>query len=86
MAFNTAYIANTEINELQRNIMLFVSLWVKSHKTPVPQKEIVAAMKENGIKECTTLNAINSLKGKGFIRKSAGYASRFTEYTQLRTV
>lgn len=81
------YISNTgEINKLQTDIMLFISLWVRTYKTKVPQKEIIAAMKEKGIKDFTVMNAINKLLRLHYIKKSEGYESRFTEYIQLRTV
>ena len=80
------YITNVdEINKLQTDIMLFISLWVRTYKTKVPQKEIISAMKEKGIKDCTTMHGLTKLLRIGYIRKSA-VPSRYTEYIQLRTV
>lgn len=81
------YISNVdEINKLQKDIMLFITLWVRTYKKCTPQREIIIAMKDKTIKESTTLNALSVLLKKGYIRKSISYQTRFLEYTQLRTV
>jgi hypothetical protein len=79
------YISLSEINELQTNIMLFVSYWVKKKKTPVPQKDIILRMQANGIKNFTTVNALNSLLRKGYIRRAYTISNK-TTYVQLRGI
>lgn len=75
----------SEINELQTNIMKFVTYWVREKKTPVPLAEIIKKMKQAGTHDFTTVNACNSLLDKGYIRR--GYASsNKTLYVALRSV
>lgn len=73
-----------DVNELQTNIMNFICAWVKTNKTPVPQREIIEEMKENGVKDFTTVSALKSLTRKGYIRKSHMHSIR-TSYTQVRS-
>ena len=73
-----------ELNELQENIMSYVSNWAREKKTPVSRASIIAEMEDRGVKSFTTINAIYSLQKKGYIRKTR--ASKFTSYTQLRGV
>lgn len=75
----------SEINLLQRNIMLFVDWWVHEEKTTIPQKEVILAMRIKGIKSFTTINALNSLLKKGYIRRSVEISNK-TRYVQLRRV
>ena len=72
-------------NELQENIMLFISQWARENKDPIPRKNIVTAMADNGVKSFTTINAINVLLRKGYIRRSVG-RSNTTSYVQIRTL
>jgi len=76
---------NAEINDLQKNIMLFVTDWVKQKKTTVPKQEIIKRMTNDGVKFFTTDNAINALLKKGYIRKSA-VPVKNTSYVMLRGV
>lgn len=72
-------------NELQENIMLFISKWARENKGPIPRKNIVTAMTNNGVKSFTTINAINVLLRKGYVRRSVG-RSNTTSYVQIRTL
>ena len=47
---NTKYADLYGVTVLQKKIMDFVDTWVRTEKTPTPQKEIVKAMKKQGIK------------------------------------
>ena len=82
----TAYIDICEINKFQTSIMQFVSDWVHQQRTPVPQKEVIIAMEKlTGRKYYTTVNALNSLLKKGYIRKTFTI-SNTVHYVQLRTI
>jgi len=72
-------------NKLQHDIMCFVDHWVREEKTPVPRKEIILKMQNEGIKDFTVINSLKSLQKKGFIRKSS-IRSNKTSYIQLRTI
>lgn len=78
------------INELQTEIMEFVDWWVRAKKTPIPQKEIIDKMHKQGVKDFTTVNALKSLKKKGYIRladpRAMGKPGNQTFYVQLRRV
>ena len=79
------YINLKEINKLQTRIMKFVDQWAHEEKTPIPLKEIIEEMKRQGIKDFTTVNAINGLLNKGFIRRAVTI-SNTTSFVQLRRV
>jgi len=79
------YVEFGEINELQRNIMKFVDWWVHTENTPTPQKEIIIAMRIAGTKSFTTINALNALLRKGYIRRAVIISNK-TSYVQLRRV
>jgi len=81
----TVYVNLSDINKLQTDIMDYIDWWVRSEKSPVPQKKIVEKMTTNGIKDFTTVNALNSLLKKGYIRR-AYIISNSTYYVQLRRV
>lgn len=82
---HTKYAEFSEINLLQRNIMLFIDWWVHEEKTPVPQKEVIMAMRIRGTKSFTAINALNSLLKKGYIRRAVVISNK-TSYVQLRRV
>jgi reverse gyrase len=82
---NTVYRDLFVINKLQTDIMVYVQDWVHTQKTPVPQKEIIAYMKDNGIKEPATVYALNALINKGYLRR-AYVISNKTYYVQLRRI
>lgn len=75
-----------DINKLQQEIMLFVDIWVREEKTPVPLQEIKAFMVEKGSKDFTVISAIKVLLRKGYIRRAIGIRSNKTSYVQLRRV
>lgn len=83
---NTVYRDFIQVNKLQTDIMIFVGYWVREIKTPVPQKEIILKMKSMGIKDFTTVWALNALMKKGFIRRAYTEKGNTTEYVQLRSV
>lgn len=76
-------IKSEEVSEFQIRIMTFVSDWVKNKKTTVPKKEIIRVMRNDGVKDFTTVNALMSLVKKGYIRKSYQSGNRVC-YVQLR--
>lgn len=67
--------------------MIFITNWVKREKTPVPKKEIVNEMLNQGVKDYTILNALNVLAKKGFIKRAtSSIGSKGTRYIQLRSI
>jgi hypothetical protein len=82
----SSYYGFQKTPSLQLNIMRYITAWVKKEKTPVPKKEIVAEMVTQGIKDYTTLNALNALAKKGFIRATSSFGYRGTRYIQLRSI
>jgi len=80
------YLNTKDINQLQHDIMLFVDYWVHKANTPTPQKEIIEAMSKEGIKRYTTINALNALLRKGYIRRAIMPQRNKTYYVQLRRV
>ena len=82
---STVYVSVVEINKLQTDIMKYVDYWIHTQKGPIPQKEIIIKMKEAGVLECTTVNALNALLRKGYLRRAYTISNR-TFYVQLRRV
>lgn len=76
----------TDINELQYEIMIFVDFWVHEFKTPVPHRQIIVKMTEQGHKDFTTVNAIASLLKKSYLRKAVTMSNKNRCYVQLRRV
>lgn len=74
-----------EINRLQQDIMKHVDVWAHTNKTPIPLREIITHMQGEGVKDFTTVNAINSLLRKGYIRRAVTISNK-TFYVQLRRV
>ncbi len=74
-----------ETDNLQTNIMLFVSWWAKTKRTPTPRKEIMDQLYKNKIGRGTAEASLHALIIKGYIRK-ANTISNKTSYVQLRTV
>lgn len=61
--------------------------WAQCKKTIIPRKEIIREMLvKNNIKSFTTLNALNALLDKGFIRRSCTGQARNTYYVMIRTI
>lgn len=81
----TIYIKLSELSNLQEEIMQHVDIWVHTEKTPIPLKEIIANMKDKGIKEQTTIKAVRVLLVKGYIRRSNEISNK-TRFVQLRRV
>jgi len=81
----TVYKDFIQLNRLQTDIMIFIDYWVKEQKTPVPQKEIIINMKNNGVKDFTTVWALNALIKKGYIRRAYTISNK-TFYVQLGRV
>lgn len=82
---HTVYVNINEINKLQTDIMNFVDWWVHKKKTPIPYKEIIVKMTSEGVKDFTTIKAINALVKKGYIRR-AYMISNKTYFVQLRGI
>jgi len=74
-----------ETGNVQTVIMQFVSKWVREKRTPVPKQEILAQMETDGIKSVRTINALNSLVNRGYIRR-AHVISNKAYYVQLRGI
>lgn len=79
----TKYVDFYGITELQREVMLIIDKWARENKKPIGQKEIITGMNEKGVKSYTTINAINSLLKKGYIRRAV-ITSNKSFYVQLR--
>jgi predicted transcriptional regulator len=83
---SSVYTDYFRINKLQTDIMIFITDWVHTEKTPVPYHEIVVYMNKTQEKgEPTVANALHCLLEKGYIRK-AYLSSNKTFYVQLRTL
>ena len=65
--------------------MLFVDHWVRTEKTPVPLKEIIKEMENQGVHDFTVLKSINVLLKKGYIRRAIMVRHR-AAFVQIRTV
>lgn len=81
----TIYHRISEITDLQIEIMRFVDLWVHEKKTIVPQKEVILQMSQRGVHYKGTVNALNGLMNKGYIRKAYNTGNR-TSYVALRRI
>lgn len=82
---STVYVSVNEINKLQTDIMHYIDWWAREEKTPIPQKQIIIHMKEEGVKDFTTINAVNSLLHKGYIRRAYTISNK-TFYVMIRKV
>ena len=85
MSAKPMYINVSEVNKLQTDIMIFIQDWVKNQKTPVPHKQILINMKICGTGFPSTVNAINSLITKGYIRRAVMISNK-TYYVQIRRI
>lgn len=81
---STKYIDFYSLTELQRDIAIIIREWAKTHKTPIPRKEITKKMKKKGFEESSVKNAIKSLIMKGYIRKAI-IISNSSFYVLLKT-
>jgi len=81
----TVYTDIPGITELQNGILDFVKDWVKTQKTPVPQKEILKKFVTGEVKDFTVIHAINALMRQQYLRRSFIISNK-TFYTMMRTV
>lgn len=81
----TKYTNLYDITDLQQKIVRFITYWVKTEKTPIPQKEIIEEMKRKGRNSSTVVNALNGLLKLGYIRRTVGTSNK-TFYVQLRSI
>jgi hypothetical protein len=66
--------------------MEFVDWWVRNKKTLIPRAEIIKHMKQKyETKSFTTINSLNSLQRKGYLRRSCQITNK-TLFVQLRSV
>lgn len=75
-----------DINQLQHNIMVFVTKWAHSEKVPISHKQIVEELQRQGVKKLAVAFAIKALLRKGYIRKTVSFSKRAQAYVQLRGV
>lgn len=79
-----------DIKKLQVEIMQFVDVWVHTEKTPIPQKEIITRMEQQGKKVNSVVGALNRLLKKGYIVRVKMYGTsgqgngNKTYYKQIR--
>lgn len=80
------YRSVSELTEQQSQVMKYIIWWVKNEKTPIPKKEIVKKMKEEGMKVDVINWSLGVLLSKGYIRR--GYTAKMntTVYVQLRNL
>ena len=75
-----------DINQLQHDIMVFINKWVHTEDTPIPQTEIIKYLDSEGVKSYTTINALNALLRKNYIRRGIMPQRNKTYYVMLRWV
>lgn len=81
-----------DIKKLQVEIMQFVDVWVHTEKIPIPQKEIITKMEQQGKKVNSVVGALNRLLRKGYIARVKMYATpgqgngNKTYYKQIRGI
>lgn len=85
---NTIYkdFKDKEISAQQERVMMFIAEWVRTKKTPVPQKEIMLSMREQGMTVDAIKWALNMLLAKAYIRKAWTEKQNTTAYVQLRGI
>jgi Fe2+ or Zn2+ uptake regulation protein len=86
MPYQDHYFNLSDINPLQKEIMVFIDSWIRTEKTMISKQEIVREMVDQENKTPTVLSALNSLLKKGYIRKATVYPAKKTFYVQLRTI
>lgn len=75
-----------DITPIQLSIMVFVKEWANEQKTPIPRQEIIRHMTIKKVKNCSILNAINSLVTKGYIRRAYSEQTNHTKYVMIRNI
>lgn len=79
--------SSLDISEFQKDILEFITLWIKKEKTTIPLKEVVVRMETKGVKDYTTKNALAVLVRRGYLRRSSfSGGHKGTRYIQLRSV
>ena len=81
----TVYEDLDDLTELQKSVMEVITKWVRENKTPVPRKEIIVTMKENGMNKPTVVYCLEALLNRGYIRR-AFTMSNTTQFVQIRTI
>lgn len=76
----------SDLSKEQEKVMEFVSIWVHREKTPVPRKEIVIAMKKEGMSEDTVKWSLKVLLAKSYLREGWTDKQNTTTYVQLRGI
>jgi hypothetical protein len=74
-----------DINDTQLAVMRIIDGWVRTQKTPVPRKQVVKAMQENGVGESTTKASLKVLLAKGYIRRGVTTSTKVI-YVKLRGI
>ena len=86
----TLLLSTSGLSGHQIPIMECVQTWVRTQKTPIPQREVITSMSNHGISEASIVNALNTLMKKGYIARVKMYAStgnkNKTFYKQLRNI
>lgn len=82
---STTYVNFSEINQLQTKIMQFIDRWAHENRTPVPLKEIICEMIENGESKESTIYSLKILLQKGYLRRAV-IISNTSAFVQLRRV
>lgn len=86
LANMTKYVNLKDINQQQEDVMRFIIEWVKTVKTPVPKKEVIAGMKLKGVPVDTIEWSLDVLLAKGYVRRAYMQKQNTTAYVQLRTL
>jgi len=82
----TKYRNIIDLSHQQQMVMHIINAWVHNNKIPIPQKEIVEQMKEQGVGLDSVKFALEALLTKGYIRCSVFPKHNTTEYVMLRGV
>ena len=82
----TKYVNLKDINQQQEDVMRFIIHWVRTEKTPVPKKEVIAGMRKVGVAVDTIEWSLDVLLAKGYVRRAYTQKQNTTAYVQLRTL
>jgi hypothetical protein len=75
-----------EISRLQTNVMIFIKWWAKTKNTPIPRSEIIKAMKLHKVNAPSSIDAINALLFKGYIRRGYSPQANKTIFVMIRNI
>lgn len=81
----TKYSPFEEINQLQKEIMVYIDGWARAEKTPIPRSVIMKEFVARKVPHITVEWAVNALLRKGYIRRAYSGSNK-TFYVQLRNV